>query len=65
MTKPLTIGNLIKKEDLEKEGLEIVEPAGATTGAKLVIVQSVNDNIKYVLEQLPDETTFKVYWQLI
>lgn len=61
MAKTLTIGSLIKKEVLEENGLKIVEPAGATTGAKLVIVENVNNKIKYVFEQLPDEETFKVY----
>lgn len=64
MINVVKVGSLIKREELEKDGFNILKPAGETTGAKLVIVENINDNIKYVFEQLPDGKTFKVYWQL-
>lgn len=62
--KKFLSGALIKEEELKKEWFEITENAWDSAVTQLVIVENTSDNIKFLLEKLPDNKTFKVRGEL-
>lgn len=57
-------GALIKEEELQEKWFEITENAWDSAVTQLVIVENTSDNIKFLLEKLPDNKTFKVRGEL-